>query len=29
MQAVYRRLPELEKKVEELEQLLRDLKQTI
>lgn len=29
MQAVYRRLPELEKKIEELEQLLRDLKQTI
>ncbi len=28
MQAVYRRLPDLEKKIEELEQLLRDLKQT-
>ncbi len=29
MQAVYRRLPELEKKIEELEQMLRDLRQTI
>lgn len=29
MQAVYRRLPDLEKKIEELEQMLRDLKQTI
>jgi UDP-3-O-[3-hydroxymyristoyl] glucosamine N-acyltransferase len=29
MQAVYRRLPELEKRIEELEQLLRDLKETI
>jgi UDP-3-O-[3-hydroxymyristoyl] glucosamine N-acyltransferase len=28
MQAVYRRLPDLEKRIEELEQMLRDLKQT-
>lgn len=29
MQAVYRRLPDLEKRIEELEQMLRDLKETI